>query len=65
MVNNPYFADQSTLGMYHGVWGGVVFHLLAYGSPQAQGPIGAVAASLHHSHSNTRSELHVQLHLSL
>ena len=27
----------------------------AYGSSQARGGIGAVAASLHHSHSNTRS----------
>ena len=29
----------------------------AYGSSQARGPIGAAAAGLHHSHSNTRSEL--------
>ena len=29
----------------------------AYGSSQARDQIGAVAASLHHSHSNTRSEL--------
>ena len=29
---------------------------LAYGSSQARGPIWAVAASLHHSHSYTRSE---------
>ena len=32
----------------------------AYGSSQARGQIGAAAASLHHSHSNTRSELHLQ-----
>ena len=31
----------------------------AYGGSQARGPIGAVAASLHHSHSNARSELHL------
>ena len=31
--------------------------LAAYGSSQARGRIGAAAASLHHSHSNTRSEL--------
>ena len=29
----------------------------AYGGSQARGPIGAVAASLHHSHSNARSVL--------
>ena len=29
---------------------------LAYGGPQARGLIGAAAAHLHHSHSNTRSE---------
>ena len=34
--------------------------LAAYGSFQARGLIGAVAASLHHSHSNTGSELHLQ-----
>ena len=28
----------------------------AYGRSQARGPIGAVAAGLHHSHSNSRSE---------
>ena len=27
---------------------------------QARGGIGAVAAGLHHSHSNARSELHLQ-----
>ena len=32
----------------------------AYGSSQARGPVGAVAAGLHHSHSNTRSELCLQ-----
>ena len=30
--------------------------LAAYGGPQARGPIGAIAAGLHHSHSNIRSE---------
>ena len=29
----------------------------AYGSSQAMGQIGAVAAGLHHSHSHTRSQL--------
>jgi len=29
---------------------------MAYGSSQARGLIGAAAAGLHHSHSNTRSE---------
>ena len=30
---------------------------VAYGGSQARGLIGAVAAELHHSHSNARSEL--------
>ena len=34
---------------------------VAYGSSQAKGQIGAVVASLHHSHSNGGSELHQQL----
>ena len=33
---------------------------MAYGSSQARGQIGATAASLHHSHSNTRSQPHLQ-----
>ena len=33
---------------------------VAYGDSQARGLIGAVAAGLHHSHSNTRSEPHLQ-----
>ena len=33
---------------------------MAYESSQAQGPIRAVASGLHHSHSNTRSEPHLQ-----
>ena len=32
----------------------------AYGGSQARGPIGAVAASLCNSHSNVRSDLHLQ-----
>ena len=32
----------------------------AYGGSQARGRIGAVAASLHHSYSNTRSKPHLQ-----
>ena len=32
----------------------------AYESSQARGGVGAVAASLYHSHSNTRSELCLQ-----
>lgn len=31
-----------------------------YGGSEARGQIGAVAASLHHSHSNARSEPHLQ-----
>ena len=33
----------------------------AYGSSQARGQITAAAASLHHGHSNVRSELRLQL----
>ena len=33
--------------------------VLAYGSSQAGGQIGAVVANLHHSHSNVRSEIHL------
>ena len=32
---------------------------MAYGGSQARGLIRAVAAGLHHSHSNARSELHL------
>ena len=32
----------------------------AYGSSQARGPIGVTAVGLHHSHSNIRSEPHLQ-----
>ena len=32
---------------------------VAYGGSWARGQIGAVAASLHHSHSNVASELHL------
>ena len=34
---------------------------VAYGGSQAKGLIGAVAAGLHQSHSNARSEPHLQL----
>ena len=33
---------------------------IAYGSSQDSGQIGAAAASLHHNHSNARSELRLQ-----
>ena len=33
---------------------------VAYGGSQARGPIGAVAAGLCHSHSNSGSEPHLQ-----
>ena len=33
---------------------------VAYGDSQTRGQIGAVAASLHHSHSNARSKLHLR-----
>ena len=32
------------------------FFRASYGGSQARGPVGAVAASLYHRHSNTRSE---------
>ena len=38
--------------------------LAAYGDSQARGLIGAVAASLCQSHSNTRSQPHLHLHHS-
>ena len=31
-----------------------------YGSSQAESPTGAAATNLHHSHSNSRSEPHLQ-----
>ena len=34
--------------------------VVAYGSSQTRGPIGATAANLYHSHSNARSEPHLQ-----
>ena len=33
---------------------------MAYGGSQARGPIEAVAAGLHHGHSNAGSEPHLQ-----
>ena len=33
----------------------------AYGGSQAKGRISAIAASLHHNHSDTRSELNLRL----
>ena len=42
--------------------GGVLFRAepMTYGSSQARGQIGTVATSLHHSHSNARSEPHLR-----
>ena len=34
--------------------------LAAYGGSRARGPVGAVAAGLNHSHSNSGSEPHLQ-----
>ena len=45
------------------LWGAEAGHgLEAYGSSQAGNRIGAVAACIHHSHSNTRSKLHTEAH---
>ena len=33
---------------------------MAYGGTQAEGLLEAIAASVYHSHSNARSELHLQ-----
>ena len=57
----PYILKLSVLG------GGLLFRAApaAYGGSQARDQIRAVAASLYHSHSNTRSELHLQLMLKL
>ena len=41
-------------------WWGRVGALVAYGSTQARGWIGTIAASLRHSHSNVGSKLHLQ-----
>ena len=38
-------------------WGGAT--PAAYGGSQDRGPVGAVAAGLHHSHSNARSDPHL------
>ena len=38
---------------------------VVYTSSQARGQIGAAAASLHHSHSNARSKVHLQPMLQL
>ena len=38
----------------------LLFRATSYGSSQAKSPIGAIAASLRHSHSNTGSESHLQ-----
>ena len=35
------------------------FKSAAYGGPQARGPVGAIAASLRHRHSNAGSEPHL------
>ena len=37
---------------------------MAYGGSQARGPIGAIVAGLHHSHSDAGSELCLCLHHS-
>ena len=58
------------VGLYLGCFFNVVFVCLfvcllfraapeAYGGSQARGLIGAMAAGLHHSHSNARSEPHL------
>ena len=43
-------------------WGFLLFRAVrtAYGHSQARGQIAATAAGLHHSHSNTGSELHLR-----
>ena len=46
-----------TLFIYLGFFAISRAALLAYGGSQARGLIRAVAAGLHHSHSNTGSEL--------
>ena len=56
----------SRVTMMEDIWGRIFFFFLLfraaptiYGSSQARGQIGAAAAGLHHSHSNTRSEPHL------
>ena len=53
--------DTRSLNFFFSFFTFFVFRLfraspMAYGGPQARGPIGAVAAGLRHSHSNAGSE---------
>ena len=58
--NTDSLEKRSTLSFFEG--GGGLFRATpaAYGDSQASGRIGAVAASLHHSHSHARSELRLR-----
>ena len=49
----PWTVAQEYISVFFGGGGGTP---AAYGGFQARGQIGAGAASLHHSHSNARSE---------
>ena len=57
---HPWFSDNSTQSFHFFFF--FLFRAIpeAYGSSQARGQIGAVAAGLHHSHSNSGSQLCLQ-----
>jgi len=59
---HPYYFLFAILFLFFGVFCLFVCFLgaapMVYGSSQARGRIGAAAASLHHSHSNTGSLTH-------
>ena len=55
-IENPYMYVRTTVCVYVCLFRAIP---LAYGSSQARGEIGAVAASLHYSHSNAGSEPHL------
>ena len=62
-VNNPTGVHEDVFFLFCFVLSCFVFSRaapVAYGGTQARGLIGAAAASLHHSHSNMGSELHLQ-----
>ena len=65
----PYVNKTSDANWISGVWVFFFFFFraipVAYGGSQARGRIRAATTSLHHSHSNARSEPHLQPALQL
>ena len=62
MVSNILFVDEQNEIAPFFFWSFCLSRAspMAYGGSQARGPIGAIAAGLHQSHSNARSELRLQ-----